>query len=102
MCRTGNVPALLQSFFNFTHVGKFGNAQPIYVNNWTKVVEGVPTPGKPTLNTVPDGQQCTGLVIGIELHFLYGLYGKVQRGQNGIVSAYVKYITGPWLYPNGA
>jgi len=96
-CLAGNIPSFLQ--FNWTYIGMFGNADQVYTGNWTPIVYGATTP---TATWDDSTLKCSSIVSGLRIEVLYGRYGQVQRGQDGIAAFYVYYDTEDWEYTSSS
>jgi len=96
------IPPLLQ--LNFSYVGKFGNANPIYTGNWTEVIYGqtAPAPPENTAKFDESTGKCQSLVTGLRIEIIYGLFGQVASAQEGIFVVQVYFDVTDWTYPSTA
>jgi len=94
-CTAGNVPAFLE--VNYTSIGMFGSAFVGQTSNWTALsyIESTPTS---VWNAAT--KSCSSLVTGLKYNVLWGYFGQVGLGQEGITQVRVEWETSTWTYPS--
>jgi len=79
-----------------THVGAFGNADPLRTAEWVEIVSEAPA----SLSTVwqSSSRSCSGVAAGLNVEFLTAPVGEEGNPQNKILVARVAYARDTWTY----
>ncbi|KAI9204739.1 uncharacterized protein BJ171DRAFT_599138 [Polychytrium aggregatum] len=82
-----------------THVGKFGNASYLNVNDWVPILNNPPsalTGNSPVVDTLPG--TCSSLLTELDVQVVYSDAGSKYEPQNTIVGVRVQYVSGRFQY----
>jgi hypothetical protein len=79
-----------------THVGMYGNADPLRPWEWVSMSLPAALPGAPIWN--PRTSTCSGLLAGVDVEFLTIGTGEARNPQSKIVGARVRYVTDTWRF----
>jgi hypothetical protein len=86
----GNAPAFLSLAGGATHVGMFGNADPLQTTQWLTIsasaASAAPVWDASTLT-------CQGAIVGLNLQLLHAPVGEVNNPQRKIIAAASSFLT---------
>ncbi len=93
-CASSAAPESLT--LNATHVGVFGNSDPLQTSEWLAL--SLPGASPQAAQYDADSRTCNNAITGIHVQLMTAFVGKQGNGQRKIVAGRVRYITGSWQH----
>ena len=97
-CAASTAPDSLS--LNATHVGVFGNSDPLKTAEWLALT--VPASAPQAAQYDADTRTCSNAIVGMHLQLMTAFVGKQGNGQRKIVAGRLQYITGSWQHTTAA
>lgn len=97
-CASATAPDSLS--LNATHVGTFGNSDPLKPAEWLQLT--LPAASPQAAQYDADSRTCNNAIVGMHVQLMTAFVGKQGNGQRKIVAGRVRYITGSWRHTTAA